>query len=372
MEKPPSSSAENSALEMDIISNTYRSIIDQNAFDQLMDNWKTRLDRLDAKGADQSGFSFAFLQQLNVAQKTLEELDIQPDDGKLERVVSEVAGPAVVFAPDLRVTAINIDGTRAFGAEGGTIFDMSLIDAASIGDFEALIRSANGRGNLDQAIITVAPPGRVPFHAEAFLVRLTKTTRPYIALRTLEIGWSKATSEKLRQAFGLSATEADVARLFFKTCNLQEVAALRQASLHTVRTQMKTIQSKTGASSQADLIRLCSMVASRELLGGRSELSEWHDPLGRESYLDLDDGRRIAWTWMGAKDGMPAVVLRGLGMGYLLPARTEMQLIEAGIKLYIPSHPGYGNSSMHQNRMSLRTTSSRFARFSTPSCRSPA
>ncbi|MFE3837445.1 hypothetical protein [Pseudogemmobacter sonorensis] len=44
----------------------------------------------------------------------------------------------------------------------------------------------------------------------------------------------------------------------------------------------------------------------------------------------------MAWTWMEAEDGIPAVLLRGLPMTYLLPAEGEARLRKAGIRLFVP------------------------------------
>lgn len=198
------------------------------------------------------------------------------------------------------------------------------------------------------------------FHAEVYLVWLPKQPKPYIAVRTLELAWSSETSNKLKQAFDLTDAEIEVGRQFFQICDLKAVAEKRGASLNTVRTQMKTILSKTGASTQADLIRLFAMVASRQLLETKGLRSAWKDPLNREKIMVLADGRKIAWTWMGDPKGTPVVFLRGMAMGYLLPPKAEKILIAANIKLLIPSRPGYGNSSLHEdypaledNRLSL-------------------
>lgn len=109
-------------------------------------------------------------------------------------------------------------------------------------------------------------------------------------------------------------------------------------------------------------MRLLFMVANRDILGRRGESPVWHDPLEREEHLVLCDGRKVAWTWMGAEDGIPVVALRGFPMTYLLPGEGEARLKKAGVKLYALSRPGYGNSSydakigvLEDNLIALRT-----------------
>lgn len=61
---------------------------------------------------------------------------------------------------------------------------------------------------------------------------------------------------RAKQLFGLSSAEDDVLRRFLQGANLDEIAAARNVSVQTVRTQMKTLLSKTQSRRQSDLSRL--------------------------------------------------------------------------------------------------------------------
>lgn len=63
-------------------------------------------------------------------------------------------------------------------------------------------------------------------------------------------------SALLRQATGLSLTEADIALALHDGLSLAEIADARRVSIHTVRNQVKSALSKTGSRRQADLVRL--------------------------------------------------------------------------------------------------------------------
>jgi len=337
-------------LDLDIISDTFRAFVDQAAVDSLIERWNQKLNALDTESSlFERHFSNAFFKQMDLAAETLDRLETPVFEDPLERVVAEVAGPAVVISPDLRVSLINAEGERSFGSSQGTFLSLDCFSPDSRADLDAVLRSAKKPGNLGQAIVQVLDraTGEPAFRAEAFLLKASNKDGVYIVIRSLELSWSPEVSATLSQAFDLTDAEIEVARQFFDNCDLAEVATQRGVSVHTVRTQMKTILSKTGATSQAELIRLFSMVTSRQMLRNRGLLSKWQDPLGREKILVTDTGRDIAWTWMGARDGIPAVFLRGMAMGYLLPESAEKMLKQAGIKLLIPSRPGYGNSSLH-------------------------
>lgn len=338
------------AADMDIVAATYRSIVDQNAFEEMIASWSAKLDPQPARAERRSGISRQLLGQLMNARQMIERLDIPAENDPLKRAISDVPGPAVVLAADGRVATVNIEGERAFGTSQGGFLDPEIIDPCSRQDFAALRRAAGERGNGAQAILTILPPEdaqgyAAPFLAEGYLVHAPGQHDAWIALRSLEIAWSAAASQRLQQAFGLSQAETEVARQFFRLRNIDLVAEERGASRLTVRTQIKAIMSKTGSPSNIDLMRLLAMIASRALLGQRGEAPVWHDPLNREEQLHLPDGRVVAWTWMGAEDGVPVVMLRGFPMTFLLPGESDARLRAAGIRLFAPSGPGYGNSS---------------------------
>jgi DNA-binding CsgD family transcriptional regulator len=60
----------------------------------------------------------------------------------------------------------------------------------------------------------------------------------------------------LRDAFGLTASEADLAVLVTESRTLNEIAASRGTSIHTVRNQIKSALAKTGCRRQVELVAL--------------------------------------------------------------------------------------------------------------------
>lgn len=341
-------------VDMDIVASTYRSIVDQNAFEDMVANWEAKLDHAKAGPQRTSLVSRQLFGQLMAARQMLEELDIPAENDPVRRAVFDVPGPALVLTPDGRVAMVNIEGERAFTTRQGAFLNQAVIDPCSQNDYIALQRAALSKGNTAQAILTIIPPQQAspytsPFLAEAFLVSVPSQTGAHIAIRSLEIAWSADVPDRLQQAFGLSAAEAEVARQFFQLRNIDRIAEQRGVSRLTVRTQIKSIMAKTGSPTNVDLMRLLALVANRSLLGQRSQSPVWRDPLERERRIALPDGRTVAWTWMGAKDGIPVVLLRGFPMTYLLPGNGEARLREAGIRLLALSAPGYGNSSLHSD-----------------------
>lgn len=335
-------------IDLNIIASTYRSIIDEHAFDDMVADWEAKL-AAPGGNLDHPKVSRRLFGQLLTFRDTLEKLDVPAESDPLKQAVSEVPGPAMVLSPNGNIAVINIAGERAFGRRQGAFVEAAVIAPNSLEDYRALLRAATGQGNAAQAILTILPATEdygESFLAEAYLIRMRGQSGAHIAIRSLEIAWGPGIAERLQQAFGLTQAESEVAHQFFRLRNLEAIAARRGVSLLTVRTQVKTIMAKMGAPSNIDLMRLLAMIASREHLGLRGEAPVWHDPLGREKLITMPDGRKIAWTWMGARRGLPVVMLRGLPMTYLLPGDGEARLRDAGICLYLPSRPGHGNSTM--------------------------
>lgn len=65
----------------------------------------------------------------------------------------------------------------------------------------------------------------------------------------------------LRDAFGLSPAETDVALLFAEGCSLPEIADRRGASVQTIRNQVKATMSKMGVSRQTELMRMLRAIS---------------------------------------------------------------------------------------------------------------
>ncbi|WP_321364177.1 hypothetical protein [uncultured Celeribacter sp.] len=194
-------------IDMEIVANTYRSIVAETAFEEMIDNWCAELDQIDAQPERRQGLSRHLLSQLMLARKTLETLEIPAENDPLKRAVSDIPGPAVVLSLDGRIAASNIEGERAFSTQQGAFFDEAILGAESLQDFVTLRRTAIGQGNAAQAILTIYPHGThgysAPFLAEGYTLRLPGQTGDYIVIRSLEVAWSASVTARLQQAFGL-------------------------------------------------------------------------------------------------------------------------------------------------------------------------
>ncbi|WP_323010692.1 hypothetical protein [Paracoccus sp. (in: a-proteobacteria)] len=196
-------------IDLNIIASTYRSIIDEHAFDEMVANWETKLT---SSGGDTEHpkVSKGLFGQLLTFRNTLEKLDVPTESDPLKLAVSEVPGPAAVLSPNGNVAVINIAGERAFGKRQGAFMGTAVVAPNSLEDYRALLRAATGQGNAAQAILTILPVTEdygESFLAEGYLIRVPGQSGAHIAIRSLEIAWGPRIAERLQQAFGLTQAE---------------------------------------------------------------------------------------------------------------------------------------------------------------------
>ncbi len=83
-----------------------------------------------------------------------------------------------------------------------------------------------------------------------------------IALIIEDANKERSPAERLRDRFGLSATEAEIALWLAEGLDTHEIAELRQVSRNTVRNQIQSVLTKLGARHRGELIRLISIATT--------------------------------------------------------------------------------------------------------------
>ena len=145
----------------------------------------------------------------------------------------------------------------------------------------------------------------------------------------------------LSERWGLTPKEARVAVQFARHPDIADLAKRLHRSEHTIRSQIKAIFRKTGASNQAELMRL--------LLDQGQDMSQIlaDSPAANENdaeYCRLPDGRTLAYSSHGTKTGAPVIYLHSF-----TGCRTECAQFVGfserfGVRLIAPDRPGFGLS----------------------------
>lgn len=177
-----------------------------------------------------------------------------------------------------------------------------------------------------------------------------------VLISTSEMAWHEDMSAILSGPLQLTESEISVLRMFFEGYGVSEIASLRNSSVHTIRTQMRSISTKTFTQTQGELVRLCAGLAAicREREGGaghgRFEINGTYmtGPFPRPEHckiLPLPNGRLLDYSDFGPRDGMPVIMFHDDFFGDVWPAEMAERSMKEGLRIITLCRPGYGQTS---------------------------
>lgn len=298
--------------------------------------------------------------------------------GRLERIVS-LGGRTASLRPEeqmvrryRRAAAFTVDRSLAVSAANeaarGTLgvrrsqplTDLQIRDE----DLGYLSRTVHGMLHADRS----APPEPTRIvrarrlSDDSLVLLLTFLVEPeeaaaFVLVTTTDIHWSHESSALLRDAFGLTPAEAEVMMALTQHHSLKDIAEARGRSLDTVRSQLKSITTKTEARGQSDLLRIAMSVmdiapqevdrigpasrgAGHKVSRGGRELP----PLPFRHIL-RPDGRRFDYLEFGDPKGRPVIYLSSNFGLCRWPASAEFASQQKGLRIIAPIRSGFGGST---------------------------
>ena len=162
----------------------------------------------------------------------------------------------------------------------------------------------------------------------------------------------------LAELYDLTKAEQRLALEIVSGKSLNEIATNHNNSIHTLRTQLKTIFSKVGVNRQSELV---STLISSSLVNFKRSSNHTTQPnciKGVENKagpltIDLPDGRTLAYAEFGDLDGEPVITFHPT-TGSKLQCHPNNELTRAfGVRLILIDRPGFGLSSKHAERSFL-------------------
>ena len=336
---------ENASADLQLIHSGYRLVSDDSAFADCVLAWARKIAGAEAASGDPSIDDDALVRDyVNGVQGLLEKLNSPKEPNPVDEDVSEVDAAAMVVTKRGIVVAANAEAYERFQAVQGQENRFAWLDPISLPDFEAVRNGTKSRAGQQHAIVRTSDKRNGIGIAEVYTIAAGDHEKHHVVIRALETRWASEVDATLKKAFGLTAAEREVSRALYETRDTAQIAKLRHTTAQTIRTQIRTILRKTDTNSQVDLIRLIGLLNARASHGRRSKPLAWRDPWGNYRVLRRSDGRRLAYSWTGAKDGVPALLVHGTAQGYLLGPQIEHRLKKEGIRLYAIIRPGFGDS----------------------------
>lgn len=334
-------------LDLDLVSTSWRSLADDEAFETMMQIWERKLD-LAQKQSSVPLLDNALRKHLTAIGELLSgRRDIQIED-PLEVVLSETPAPAMVLSPNGLVADLNYGASAYFGVEQGALAGTQWLREDSLADYQAVRDAGLSKGNVDYAIVRTNNISDQSAFAEVYKLEGAVGQGCYTVVRSLELEWDASISPALSKAFGLTQAECEVCERLFALRDLALIAEARSVSLGTVRMQVKSILSKTEIHSKTELVRLLAQLCARAATKRAQINLSWTDPLGNECLFLRKDGRGLAYTWCGAEEGRPVLYLPDHTSCGFFPEKVCSILESNDIKLLMVSLPGFGSSDAAQ------------------------
>ena len=333
------------SVDLDLIANSYRSLTDPAAFDDMIEAWNRKLAVMESEAdwtEQQLGQDlFGHLARLGA----LAENTVAVAEDPIRQTVEATEIATMVQTPEGRVVAINDAGVALFGSLAGSIDGLNWLDPDSTADLAAIRRSAARNGNRQRAILRHADADSSADQlVEAQILKVPGSDTGFVAIRSLALPWSAGVGGALAEAFALTEAELDVLRLFYLLRDLDKVALTRGVSLKTVRTQFKTILMKTQAHSQVNLLHLVAMLCARVAADRSGTEMGWSDPFGSERIFLRPGGKKLAYSTIGPAQGQPVLWVHGPGFNGIPPQDLIDRILAAGGRLILPCRPAHGNS----------------------------
>ena len=332
----------NEALDMEIVARSFHVVSDGAVFDDLLDAWYRKLFA-QTKKHERKAAAGALRHHYSVLSELLDRSDPPNRLDEIDRLITSIRRPAVIVSRDLRVVAANADGCHLFDVRPG-----SIVTAREIGHTvtEAITRSRSWRGSFTTSMALTM--GDTEKTADQLIeIRPLKTrsgNSPTFLITSVALLWHERVSTILRDSFEMTSAEIDVCQLILEGHDVRRIAEERGTSRGTVRNQLQAILDKSRAGSQVQLVRLLSMISNHVSNEDGSTSEGWSDPYGREQRISRSDGSDVCFSWIGDVGGRPAIMLHGIGCGFLFPETFDATLKNARVKLYVPHRPGCGNA----------------------------
>jgi len=152
---------------------------------------------------------------------------------------------------------------------------------------------------------------------------------------------------KLYARWNFSRKEIAICKQLLEGESIQSISLKNSRSVHTIRSQVKSIFQKSQLHSQIDLIRYFysyPMSVSTIKIPDEAELTSTLESFS----FRLSDGRIMSWAEHGDRKGVPIVLCHTMHQCRLMRHPDETLAQKMKIRIITPDRPGYGVSETNK------------------------
>lgn len=348
----PTPDPDRARIEAELIERIYKVAISPHAYDDFMEKWadyvEKALDDLTALKKEVELEETVPLDTLSrhfdMGFRLLEELGRSDPSGERSGTGHGSAGASVLVDRSGQIVWYNGAASRYFDLRRLSRIDELPFWDRSREELTKLIARLETETDptCGQTVLRIHSPP-----ADKTLFMLTQRVEngdgeALIILNQVIASWHEAVGTMLSASFGLSTAEVQIAQCLIEGANVAEIAKRRSSAISTVRTQIKTLLSKTGVSSQTDLIRL--LMSLNEAAGSLRD-PQSHVRRGQTFRFRQRDDRLVPFHRFGPPKGRPFIMFHGMLDGCDLNDATVDLLHEYDVCLHAPERPFFGSAA---------------------------
>jgi pimeloyl-ACP methyl ester carboxylesterase/DNA-binding CsgD family transcriptional regulator len=349
--------------ESDLIDSIYAVAMEPERFRELVNSWNaTRANSEDIRGPENGTGHESLERHIRRAEiissliTANEDLLPQPLQEKLDCEPQSV----LALSAQGTIEALNPAAKAQFAvSEGCEISDLPIADNAKTTIIQEVKRFAHQdieeAQTMPKLFTLTKDEGGVPVFA-ALSPWTTLGGRRFILLKTTEFVWPEPLTPLIKEAFNLTQAESGIVKLIVGGNSVEDIARIRNTSIKTVRSQIRSIYEKTSTKNQSEFIRLAIGLTTLRLLDKGGLNGDYRRPIESKNtaacplpehrhLLSLPDGRILDYAVFGSEDGMPCVFFHNEYFGDVWPHQVVQHALDNNLKIIAPARPYYGRSS---------------------------
>ena len=273
-------------------------------------------------------------------------------DGVFRSILEDIPRSAAFLADEnAGIVSFNRPAAVAFGLRDGAVMADLPFEPEDIETLRSMIyRVASGRA---ERVVTLRI--RSSITGSPVIVRIGpvegEAERPLALVMSTELVWPEGFEDTVQEAFGLTSAEVEIVRGIALGLPVKDIAEARGRSQETVRTQMRSILSKTETHSQSELLRVVLGLMDVASISTDSVVAVAQtgglEPLAFQE-MTTHDGRTLEWIEFGAPNGRPVLYMH-LDFGLIRwPASAERAARQRRLRVIVPIRAGYGRTHPHR------------------------
>lgn len=331
-------------MARDLVDHLYDTSIEPERLGELIDAWDARLRDADpADVAELRGLAEQdVIPHVGRALAILDRISLAEAE-RVQGVLAGIEGPALVIGPSGIVVAANPAAQVAHGLfPGDSVSEASSDPVAS--EIHARLWPLLARGLGAETVVSLRSSATERLTVVHLLVVEAGRNERHLLAITSDCPWPGRLSDLLARAFGLTGAEIGVLQALAAGDTVAAICARSGRSEKTVRVQIHALLAKTGARSQAELVRLSNLLLHSV---PATEVAPTDDarPILRRSAITMGDGRRIDVFHFGHSTGSPVIWLQST-LGFFVPTRSgESEMCRRRLRVVVPVRAGFGGST---------------------------